>query len=137
MARKSIYDRLALKQKLAMVKKARAMQTLQEELDRTTSVRDQLVAIVDETAIKTGPTNAMLLRSANWYGGQVQEQLATISNRAEFLDEEVAGQRAKVAVDRYRYNLATEKSAAHKKQLDEAREERAAVDVPPRRQTNF
>lgn len=137
MKKKSVYDRLALKQKLAMVQKALAVQTLQEELDRTTSVRDQLATIIDDTAIKTGPSSAMLLRSANWYGGQIQEQLTTITNRTEILGEEVAEQRARMAVDRHRFNLANEKSEAHQRQLAEESEERAMAAMPARPSTGF
>ena len=35
--RKSIYERLALKQKVEMTRKSQAMRTLREELERTTN----------------------------------------------------------------------------------------------------
>ena len=37
--RRSIYERLALKQKLEMAKKGQAMRTLGEELERTTNIK--------------------------------------------------------------------------------------------------
>ena len=41
-------------------------------------------------SVPEGETTIRHLRSASWYGNQVHEQLKTISNRAEFLSEEVA-----------------------------------------------
>jgi len=130
--RKSIYDRMALKQKLAMAKKAQAMRTLRDELTRTTAIRDQLAAIVEETAIRPGATTAMHLRSANWYGAQVQEQLVTISNRSEFLADEVSAQESQLAMDRHRHEISLKKGTEHRRQEREAREERAAALLPVR-----
>ena len=39
---KSVFQRLALKKKVALARKQQAVKTLQEELDRTTDVRDQI-----------------------------------------------------------------------------------------------
>ena len=62
---RSVYERLALKQKVEMVRKSRAMQTLRDELDRGTNVGRQLTAIVDDTAIKKGASTGMHIRSAS------------------------------------------------------------------------
>ena len=65
--RKSIYERLSLKQKVEMARKSQAMRTLREELERTNKIQTQLSAIVDDTAIKPGATTAMQIRSSSWY----------------------------------------------------------------------
>ena len=44
-------------------------------------------------SVPEGETTIRHLRSASWYGNQVHEQLKTISNRTEFLSEEVASHR--------------------------------------------
>ncbi len=130
--KKSIYDRLALKQKVGILKKTEALTTLQQELARTSSIRDQLIAIIDDTAIVPGETTGMHLRSASWYGGQIQDQLVTITNRTEFLDEEVDSHRRQIAGENHRYNLSLEKGVEHNRKLAEEREDRHEAMLPPR-----
>ena len=65
---KSLFHRFALKQKMALVRKTKAVQTLQEELDRAANVRDQLA---DRRHVSPrGETTIRHLRSASWYGNQ-------------------------------------------------------------------
>ena len=45
---KSAFHRFALKQKLALARKMKAVGTLQEELDRTALVRDQLAEMAGQ-----------------------------------------------------------------------------------------
>ena len=130
--RKSIYERLALKQKVEMARKIQAMRTLQEELERTTKIQTQLSAIVDETAIKPGATTAMQIRSAIWYSSRMHEQLTTISNRNEFLNAEVSVQREQLATDRYRHELSVKKGIEHRRREREQQEDRLAALLPAR-----
>ena len=81
----SLFHRFALKQRVALVRKTKAMKTVQEELDRAANVRDQLAEMAVGMSVPEGETTIRHLRSASWYGNQVHEQLKTISNRAEFL----------------------------------------------------
>ena len=78
---KSLYHRFALKQQVALVRKTKAVQTLQEELDRAARVRDQLADMAGGMNVPVGETTVRHLRSASWYGNQVHDQLKTISNR--------------------------------------------------------
>ena len=130
--RRSIYERLALKQKLEMAKKGQAMRTLREELERTTNIETQLSAIVDDTAIKPGATTAMHIRSANWYATRVHEQLTTISNRNEFLNAEVSAQEEQLAAERYRHKLSVKKGTEQRRREREQREDRLAALLPGR-----
>lgn len=132
-AGKSVFHRFALKQKLALARKMKAVGTLQEELDRTTRVRDQLAEMAEGMTVPVGETTIRHLRSASWYGNQVQEQLKTISNRAEFLSEEVETHRRDAAKTRHQYNMASDKSAAHDRDSRAASEARAEAAMPPRR----
>ena len=130
--RRSIYERLALKQKLEMAKKSQAMRTLREELERTTNIEKQLSAIVDEAAIKLGAATAMQIRSASWYATRVHEQLTVISNRNEFLNAEVNTQEEQLAAERYRHELSVKKGIEHRRREREQREERLAALLPGR-----
>ena len=132
---RSVFHRFALKQKLALAKKTQAVKTLQDELDRTTAVRDQLAEMADTMNVPVGETTVGHLRSASWYGNKVQDQLKTISNRAEFLTEEVTSQRRDAATTRHQHNLAVEKSMSHERAQIQQREDRAEASMPARRRT--
>ena len=130
--RRSIYERLAIKQKLEMARKGHAMRTLREELERTTNIQKQLSAIVDDTAIKPGTTTVMHIRSASWYSTRVHEQLTTISNRNDFLSAEVSAQEKQLVAERYGYELSVNKGIEHRRREREEREERLAALLPSR-----
>ena len=130
---RSVFHLLALKQKVALAKKNRTMKTLQDELDRTKGIRDQLSEMVGTMNVPVGETTVRHLRSASWYGNQVQEQLGAISNRAEFLSVEVDTHRKYIAIPRHKQERALEKSIEHERAEQLEREERAAALMPPRR----
>ena len=130
---RSVFHLLALKQKVALAKKNSTMKTLQDELDRTKGIRDQLSEMVGTMNVPVGETTIRHLRSASWYGNQVQEQLGAIANRAEFLSEEVDTHRKDIAITRHKQERAVEKSIEHERAERLEREERAAALMPPRR----
>ena len=130
---RSVFHLLALKQKVALAKKNRTMKTLQDELDRTKGIRDQLSEMVGTMNVPVGETTVRHLRSASWYGNQVQEQLGAISNRAEFLSVEVDTHRKDIAITRHKQERALEKSIEHERAEQLEREERATALMPPRR----
>jgi chromosome segregation ATPase len=117
---------------VALARKTKAVNTLQEELNRTEGVRDRLEEMVEGMTVPLGETTVGHLRSASWYGNQVQDQLKTISNRAEFLSEEVASHRRDAARVRHQHNLAAEKGDAHDRRQRDLREEKAESALPPR-----
>ncbi|MEL0303334.1 MAG: hypothetical protein VW989_06235 [Rhodobiaceae bacterium] len=129
---RSVFHLMALKQKVALARKTKAVNTLQEELNRTEGVRDRLEEMVDGMTVPLGETTVGHLRSASWYGNQVQDQLKTISNRAEFLSEEVTSHRRDAARVRHQHNLAAEKGDAHDRRQHDLREEKAESALPPR-----
>ena len=130
---RSVFHLLALKQKVALAKKNRTMKTLQDELDRTKGIRDQLSEMVGTMNVPVGETTVRHLRSASWYGNQVQEQLGAISTRAEILSVEVDTHRKDIAITRHKQERAVEKSIEHERAEQLEREERAAALMPPRR----
>jgi PHD/YefM family antitoxin component YafN of YafNO toxin-antitoxin module len=129
---KSVFHLMALQRKVALAKKNQAVKTLQDELTKTTDIRDQLADLADSMNVPVGETTIGNLRSSSWYGNQAQEQLKTISNRTEFLSEEVETHRRDVAVTRHQHNRAVEKSEEHDQAERERREERAESLMPAR-----
>ena len=130
---KSVFHRLALKKKVALARKQQAVKTLQEELDRTTGVRDQIAEMAESMNVPIGETTIQHLRSASWYGNQIQEQLRTISNRADFLTEEVTDQRRDMAMTRNQHERAVQKSTEFERRQSAEREARREASMPPRR----
>ena len=130
---KTLFHRFALKQKLALVRKTKAVKTLQDELDRAANVRNQLAEIAGGMSVPEGETTMRHLRSASWYGNQVHEQLKTISNRTEFLSEEVESHRREAAKARHQHSRAAERSEADDQARQLAREARFDALMPPRR----
>lgn len=130
---RNIFHLLALKQKLALARKTQAVRTLQDELGRTEDVRARLSDMAQGMSVPLGETTVGHLRSASWYGNQVQEQLKTISNRAEFLSEEVASHRRDAAQVRHQHNRAVEKGKAHDRLQRDIREAKQEAALPPRR----
>ena len=130
---KSVFHRLALKKKVALARKQQAVKTLQEELDRTTGVRDQIAEMAESMNVPIGETTIQHLRSASWYGNQIQEQLRTISNRADFLTEEVTDQRRDMAITRNQHERAVQKSTEFERRQSAEREARREASMPPRR----
>ena len=130
---RSVFHLLALKQKVALAKKNRTMATLRDELDRTKGIRDQLSEMVGTMNVPVGETTIRHLRSASWYGNQVQEQLGAISNRAEFLSGEVETHRKDIAITRHKQEHAVKRSIEHERAEQLKSEERAAALMPPRR----
>ena len=130
---KSVFHRLALKKKVALARKQQAVKTLQEELDRTTGVRDQIAEMAESMNVPIGETTIQHLRSASWYGNQIQEQLRTISNRADFLTEEVTDQRRDMAMTRNQHERAVQKSTEFDRRQSAEREVRREASMPPRR----
>ena len=130
---KTLFHRFALKQKLALVRKTKAVKTLQDELDRAANVRDQLAEIAGGMSVPEGETTMRHLRSASWYGNQVHGQLKTISNRTEFLSEEVESHRRQAAKARHQHSRAAERSEADDQARQLAREARFDALMPPMR----
>ena len=130
---KTLFHRFTLKQKLALVRKTKAVKTLQDELDRAANVRNQLAEIAGGMSVPEGETTMRHLRSASWYGNQVHEQLKTISNRTEFLSEEVESHRREAAKARHQHSRAAERSEADDQARQLAREARFDALMPPRR----
>ena len=130
---KSIFQRLALKKKVTLARKQQAVKTLQEELDRTTGVRDHIAEMAESMNVPIGETTIQHLRSASWYGNQIQEQLRTISNRADFLTEEVTDQRRDMAMTRNQHERAVQKSIEFDRRQSNEREARREASMPPRR----
>ena len=121
--RDSIFDRLALKEKLFINQQMRNLGALNSEFQKLEDMRVKLSAMAAESAPKPDEQTAFALRSSAELNYQIRDQLETASNRSDHLSEELKFMRQKIALsDRRR-----EKSASKAEQIRRAnREARAA-----------
>ena len=95
--RRSIFDRLALKQQLEIRKQMRSLSALHDESVKIANMRDTLQEIADQDAGKRNAGTAFALRSAAQFDSQIRDQLDTAVNRCHYLDQEIKGLRTKIA----------------------------------------
>ena len=121
--RDSIFDRLALKEKLFINQQMRNLGALNSEFQKLEDMRVKLSAMAAESALKPDEQTAFALRSSAELNYQIRDQLETASNRSDHLSEELKFMRQKIAMsDRRR-----EKSASKAEQIRRTnRETRAA-----------
>ena len=121
--RDSIFDRLALKEKLFINQQMRNLSALNSEFQKLEDMRVKLSAMAAESAPKPDEQTAFALRSSAELNYQIRDQLETASNRSDHLSEELKFMRQKIALsDRRR-----EKSASKAEQIRRTnRETRAA-----------
>ena len=121
--RDSIFDRLALKEKLFINQQMRNLGVLNSEFQKLEDMRGKLSAMAAESAPKPHEQTAFALRSSAELNYQIRDQLETASNRSDHLSEELKFMRQKIALsDRRR-----EKSASKAEQIRRTnRETRAA-----------
>ena len=121
--RDSIFDRLALKEKLFINQQMRNLGALNSEFQKLEDMRVKLSAMAAESALKPDEQTAFALRSSAELNYQIRDQLETASNRSDHLSEELKFMRQKIALsDRRR-----EKSASKADQIRRTnRETRAA-----------
>ena len=121
--RDSIFDRLALKEKMFINQQMRNLGVLNSEFQKLEDMRVKLSAMAAESAPKPDEQTAFSLRSSAELNYQIRDQLETASNRSDHLSEELKFMRQKIALsDRRR-----EKSASKAEQIRRTtRETRAA-----------
>ncbi len=131
--RRSVFELLALREKISITKKSRNLSLLRQELEKTERLRDQLDAAIDQTENGIGEQTAGQLRANNWYRGQMMEQRDTMRNRESFLSQEVDTTRRDVAQSRRRETRAADVATARKKTEAQDREDKAESDLFDRR----
>ena len=111
--RDSIFDRLALKEKLFINQQMRNLGALNSEFQKLEDMRVKLSAMAAESAPKPDEQTAFALRSSAELNYQIRDQLETASNRSDHLSEELKFMRQKIALsDRRR-----EKSVSKAEQI--------------------
>jgi len=119
--RASIFDRLALKERVSINQQMKSLSALSNEFRQIDEMRRKLDEMAREQAPADGLQNAGSLRAAAQLNFQIRQQLETATNRSDHLAEELRNMRQRIAqADRRR-----EKSANKAHDLrSQARNER-------------
>ena len=110
-SKKNTYERLALKERIEMTKKARDVKLLHEELKYTELMKQQIDDALAQTPKNTAATTGNELKSGNWFVEKILEQRTTIQNKCDFLQNEVTAAREKLSTARRRHAKASDKAS--------------------------
>ena len=133
--RDSIFDRLAMKEKLFINQQMRNLGALNSEFQKLEDMRVKLSAMAAESAPKPDEQTAFALRSSAELNYQIRDQLETASNRSDHLSEELKFMRQKIALSDRRREKSASKAAQIRRTSREARVARREDDEATRRKT--
>ena len=122
--RASIYEKLALKDKLESNKQRQSLLLLSEELDKNRQIETQLLSLIEQNNNEVGPKTGITLQTASWFNTKVRDQLELVQNRCQHLEIEIGEMRKKLAHAERRRVRKTEKAEALYKQARQTRQDR-------------
>ena len=122
--RASIYEKLALKDKLESNKQRQSLLLLSEELDKNRQIETQLLSLIEQNNNEVGTKTGMTLQTASWFNTKVRDQLELVQNRCQHLEIEIGEMRKKLAHAERRRVRKTEKAEALYKQARQTRQDR-------------
>ena len=121
--RASIYEKLALKDKLESNKQRKSLSLLTEELDKNRQIETQLTHLIEENLKEVDAKSGMALQSASWFSTKVRDQLEMVQNRCKHLAIEIEEMRKNLAHAERRRSRKTEKAEALYKQARKDRQD--------------
>ena len=133
--RDSIFDRLALKEKLFINQQMRNLGALNSEFQKLEDMRVKLSAMAAESAPKPDEQTAFALRSSAELNYQIRDQLETASNRSDHLSEELRFMRQKIALSDRRREKSVSKAEQIRRTNRETRAARREDDEAARRKS--
>ena len=131
--RDTIFDRLALKEKLFINQQMRNLGVVNSEFQKLEDMRVKLSAMAAESAPKPDEQTAFALRSSAELNYQIRDQLETASNRCDHLSEELKFMRQKIALSDRRREKSTSKAEQIRRSSREARTARREDEEAARR----
>ena len=87
--RASIYEKLALKDKLESNKQRQSLLLLSEELKKNRQIETQLSSLIEQNNNEVGAKTGMTLQTASWFNTKVRDQLELVQNRCQHLEIEI------------------------------------------------
>ena len=132
--REKIFEKVAFKQRLDVMRKSRSLAVLREELQKTESLCEQLEGILKDIIVPTGEQSVASLRADSWYRSNVLEQLKTLENRGQFLRAEIRDANRELAEARCKKTRAKDAAKIQKRLRLEKAEQKRESELPLRNQ---
>ena len=130
--REKMFEKIALKQRLDVMRKSRSLAVLREELQKTESLCEQLDGILKDIMARTGEQSVASLRADSWYRANVLEQLETLENRGQFLRTEIHDANTELAKARRKETRAQDAAKIQKRLRLEKTEQKRESELPLR-----
>ena len=130
--REKIFEKVALKQRLDVMRKSRSLAVLREELQKTEILCEQLEGILKDIMAHTGEQSVANLRADSWYRSNVLEQLKTLENRGQFLRAEIHDAKRELAKARRKETRAHDAVKIQKRLRLEKAERKRESELPLR-----
>ncbi len=108
--RAKVFERLALKEKVRINRQITSLVALNKEANRVNEVCNQLEDLVQEIKLTDDAKNMGFLKANAQMSFHVRSQLDTAKNRQEYINEELANIKRKVAFSNRRLDRSNEKA---------------------------
>ena len=131
--RASIFDRLALKERVAINQQMKSLGALSNEFRQIDEMRQKLDEMARDQAPSDGVQNAGSLRAAAQLNFQIRAQLETASNRSEHLAMELRQLRQRIAQSDRRREKSANKADALRTKARNDRDAKREDDEASRR----
>ena len=131
--RASIFDRLALKERVMITQQIKSLGALSSEFQQIDKMRQKLDEMARDQAPSGGMQNAGSLRAAVQLNLQIHVQLETASNRSEHLADELRQMRQRIAQSDRRREKSTNKADSIRTKARNDRDAKREDDEASRR----
>ncbi|PQM66962.1 MAG: hypothetical protein CML70_08980, partial [Rhodobacterales bacterium] len=103
---------------------------INEEIQKNNSLKEKLQEITRQEKESNNSVTAIQLKSKNWYGLKIQEQILASENKNLFLQKENFQIQKKIAQKHHKMKNSLEKASLHKKIEQEVAEKKHLLSVP-------
>ena len=129
-SKSKLFELLALKEKLERNNHFKQAKDINEEIKKNNSLKEKLQEITRQEKETNNSITAIQLKSKNWYGLKIQEQILASENKDLFLQKENSQIQKKIAQKHHKMKNSLEKASLHKKIEKEVAEKKHLLSVP-------
>ena len=129
-SKSKLFELLALKEKLERNNHFKQAKDINEEIKKNNSLKEKLQEITRQEKKTNNSITAIQLKSKNWYGLKIQEQILASENKDLFLQKENSQIQKKIAQKHHKMKNSLEKASLHKKIEKEVAEKKHLLSVP-------
>ena len=129
-SKSKLFELLALKEKLERNNHFKQAKAINEEIQKNNTLKEKLQEIMRQEKETKNSITAIQLKSKNWYGIKIQEQILASENKNLFLEKENFLIQKKIAHKHHKMKSSLEKASLHKKIEQEIAEKKQLLTFP-------